>query len=98
MRSGNDAGCANCFPAEVGRGNVERRGLGRRAIAAGRFALPVEQMAGHCRFTARWGLGQRMDRAGSSSAGLEDLHRVELARSTREEERMSARYGMVIDL
>src|ERR1051325_3454819 len=39
-----------------------------------------------------------MDGTGTPSTGLEDLHRVELARSTREEERMSARYGMVIDL
>jgi molybdopterin-containing oxidoreductase family iron-sulfur binding subunit len=39
-----------------------------------------------------------MDRTGISAAGLKGLHRVELARSTREEERMSARYGMVIDL
>src|ERR1051325_1947981 len=39
-----------------------------------------------------------MDRAGSSSTGLEGLHRVEVARSTREEEGMSARYGIVIDL
>src|SRR5579864_6267830 len=39
-----------------------------------------------------------MDRTSPSSARLETLRRVELARSTREEERMSARYGMVIDL
>src|SRR5579859_2692545 len=39
-----------------------------------------------------------MARAGAAAAGDETLPRIEFTRSPRREDRMSARYGMVIDL
>lgn len=55
-------------------------------------------MAGGRRFRSSRNSVVSMERAGPAAIGLEALSGIELAGAAREEERMSARYGMVIDL
>src|ERR1039457_7093626 len=60
--------------------------------------MRVEGMAGRRRFCASRELVDAMARASPAAIGLEAIQGIEFAGTAREEESMSARYGMVIDL